>query len=120
MRVNAAIRIDAEPLDELHFAGRREIHERAFGIHGAHDRRVRQRLQRVMQIHARQRLAQLAQLHAHALAVHDEQRRTEFLHQPADLAGLERIDEAGATNGFGLPEDLLTGILTAHISVGLS
>ncbi len=94
--VNAAIWIDAEALHELHFAGRRQIHERAFGIHGAHDCRVRQRLECVVKIHAGQRLLELAELHAYALAVHDEQRRTELLHQSADFRGLERIDETGA------------------------
>ena len=97
MRVDATLRVDAEPLHELHLAGSREIQERAFRDHRLHHRRMRQGLQRVMQVDTRQRLAQLAQLHTHALAVHDEQRRAELLHQPADLDGLERIEETAAT-----------------------
>ncbi len=49
-----------------------------------------------MQVHAGQRLVQLAVLLADALAVDDEQRRAELLHQPADLHGLERIEITAA------------------------
>ena len=56
--------------------------------------RVRQRLQRVVQVDAGQRLVQLAVLLAHALAVDDEQRRAELRHQALDLRLRERIDES--------------------------
>ena len=57
---------------ELHLTGRRKIEKAARFDHGAHRRRVRQRLQRVVQINARQRPRELAELRADALAVDDE------------------------------------------------
>ena len=58
---------------------------------------VRQRLQRIVQVDAGQRLVQLAVLLAHALAVDDEQRRTELRDQALDLRLGERIyEERGA------------------------
>ena len=56
-------------------------------------RRVRQWLERVVQIDARQRLVQLAVLLAHALAIDDQQRRAELPDQPLDLGRLEGIDD---------------------------
>src|SRR6185312_6654530 len=96
MGVDAALRIEAEPLHELHFARRREIEEGALLAHRLHHRRMGQGLQGVVQIDARQGLAQLPELHAHALAVDDEQGRAELLHEPPDLGWLEGIDEAAA------------------------
>ncbi len=55
---------------------------------------MRQRLQRVVQVHARQRAAQLAVLLAHPLTVDDQQWRTKLADQPLYLCGLERIDAA--------------------------
>ena len=92
MGVDAARRVDAELRDELRFAGGREIQPAAELDDGLHHGRVRQRLQRVVQVDARQRLVQLAVLLAHALAVDDQQRRAELRHQPVDLRRLERID----------------------------
>src|SRR6185369_11110261 len=40
------------------------------------------------------------QLNADALAIHDQERRAELLHQAPDLGRLERVDETGATSGF--------------------
>src|SRR6187399_574965 len=55
---------------------------------------MRQRLQRVVQVDAGQRLVQLAILLAHALAIDDEQRRTELRDQALDLRLRERIYES--------------------------
>ena len=63
----------------------------------SHHGRVRQRLERIVQVDAGQRLVQLAVLLAHPLAVDDEQRRAEFGHQPLDLRRGERVDEANVS-----------------------
>src|SRR6188768_2074793 len=55
---------------------------------------MRQRLQRVVQVDAGQRLVQLAVLLAHALAIDDEQRRTELRDQALDLGLREGINES--------------------------
>ena len=70
---------------------------------GLDHRRMRQRLERIVQVHARQRLVQLAVLLAHALAVDDEQRRAELGHQPADLGRLKWIDDEPASPVPGAP-----------------
>ena len=101
MRVDAAARIDAQALYELHFSGGGEIEKAALCHHRLHHGRVRQRLQGVVQIDAGQSLTQFAELDPDALGIEDEQWRAEFLHQPADLRGLERIDETGAAHRCG-------------------
>ena len=78
---------------ELHFAGGGQIEQAARLDDGAHRRRMRQRLQRIMQIDARQRPAELAELPANARAVDDQERRAKLAHQPADMLRLEGIDE---------------------------
>jgi len=91
-------RSGSTPLDELHFAGGGEIEETAFREHGLDDRRMRHRLEGVVQIHARQRFLELAELHAHAFAVEDHERRAELLDQTTNFGGLERIDESRAAH----------------------
>ena len=92
MRVDAARRVDAQLGDELGLAGGREIQPPAELDDGLDHRRMRQWLERVVQVDAGQRLVQLAVLLAHALAVDDQQRRAEFGHQPPDLRRREWID----------------------------
>jgi hypothetical protein len=94
MRMNAALGCNTQPLDELHFAGRGEIEETAFCNDRIHDGGVRHGLQSIMKIDPRQRLAQFPVLHAYPLAVEDNQRRAELLHQAPDLRRLEGINES--------------------------
>jgi hypothetical protein len=91
MRVDAAGRVDPEPLDQLHFARGGEIEPAAERVDGAHHGRRRQRLQRVVQVDSGQRLVQLAVLRAHAFAVDDQQRRAIGGHEPPHLVRLEWI-----------------------------
>ena len=99
MRMNAARRIDIEAGGELHLARGRHVQPTALVDDRAHHRRMRQRLERVMQVDARQRLAELAVLHAHPFAVDDQQRRAELGHQAPDLLRLEWINETLAAQG---------------------
>jgi hypothetical protein len=99
MGMDAAGRIAAQPLHELHFPGRGEIQEAALPQHGLDDGRMWHGLQCVMQIDPRERLLELAVLHAHPLAIEHQQRRPELLHEPADLGRLEGINEARTAHG---------------------
>ena len=92
MRMDAARRVDAELRDELGFTGGGEVQPATELDDGLDHRRMRQRLERVVQVDAGQRPMQLAVLLAHPLAVDDEQGRAELRHEPADLGGGERVD----------------------------
>ena len=103
MGVDTALRVDAHARHELHFTGRRQVEETALAHDGADHGRMRQRLQRVVQVDARERALQLVVLTTHTIAVDDEQRRTELAHQPFDVLALEGIDAPpGAGRGNSL------------------
>ena len=74
MSVDAELGVDAETGHELHLAGGGEIKESTLLQHRADHGRVRQGLERIVQIHAGERLLQLPILRAHTLAIDDEQR----------------------------------------------
>jgi len=96
--VNAAIRRYVQALHQLHLAGGGEIEETALLDHRLHDGRMRHGFQGVVQIDSRSALPKLAELHAHALAVEDQERRTELPDEAADFRGLERVDESRASH----------------------
>jgi hypothetical protein len=91
--MNAALGCDRKARGKLHFAGRGEIEEAARFDDGTHRRRMRQRLQRVVQVDARQRPRELAKLRTNALAIDNEERRAKLRHEPANLGRLKRINK---------------------------
>ena len=92
MRMDAARRIGSELMSQLHFTGRGQIQPTTQRQNAAHNGRMRQGLECVMQINARQGLGQLAVLSARALAINDQQGRTVLLDQTLYMGGLKRID----------------------------
>ena len=95
---------DALRLDQLDFAGRGEVEERAFVAQARDHRRVRQRLQRVVQVDAGQRRLQRAVLAADLFAIDDQQRRAETGRQPTDFSFRERrrVEGVGGRDSEGL------------------
>src|SRR5579862_5053419 len=92
----AAVRIDPERLHQPHLAAGRQIEPAALLDDCAHHCRMGQRLERVVQLHARQGCTQLAKLGAHTRAVDDQQWGAELAYQSLNLIRLERIN---ATQG---------------------
>jgi len=99
MRMDATRRINAEAGGELHFTGCGQVQPAAGVGHRLHHGRMRQGLERVVQVHAGQRALQRAVLAAHTGAVDDQQWRAELGHQPPDLRRFKRIDESLAAHG---------------------
>jgi hypothetical protein len=101
VRVDAALRGDALRLDQLDLAGRRQVEEGALVPQRRNDRRVRQRLERVVQVDARQSCAQGAVLAADLFAIDDQQRRAETGCEPADLSFRQRRRVEGVSGRYG-------------------
>ena len=94
MGVNAALGCYFQSRRELHLAGGRKIEKAARIDHRTHRRRMRQRLQRIVQVDAGQHAGEPAVLRANALAIEDEERRAKFADQPPYVGRLEWINEA--------------------------
>ena len=84
------LRADALRFDQLDLTGRRQVEERALVTQRRNYRRMRQRLERVVEVDARQRSAQGVVLAADLFAVDDQERRAETGCQPADLSFRQR------------------------------
>ena len=88
VRVDAAARRDAGVADQVDFTVGRQVEPGSLAREDLDDGAVRQRLQRVVEIHARQGPGERVVLAAQRVAVDDEERRAELGGQRLEPFGI--------------------------------